>query len=167
MPGTLNDRRAKYTLTMYFAVGLIVFDIIYMLIHGGSITSPERESDVSQGTKFAFAMYIIAFLLKFPLLFLLFKAHVLLPESGDGNPSSPLPQTPGGPVSSPMSSSHYSSSTPYDASSPYGPAPRSVNSVATPSGVEMTMMGTPGSVGRPPPPPNYGNTHPPQPPGTT
>ncbi|GMH51700.1 hypothetical protein TrRE_jg13398 [Triparma retinervis] len=134
-------------LCMYFAAGLIVFDIMYLGVHGKSITSPERESDVSQGTKFALAMYIIALLFKLPLLFLLFKSYVLLsdPEGSSGSPKV-LRGSHGGAVSSPLATSSH-----YDVNSPYDPAP-----VASPSGVEMTMMGSPPPSGgghRPPPPP--------------
>ena len=48
MPSPVDNRRNKYMLCMYFAAGLIVFDIVYLGIHGKSISSPERESDISQ-----------------------------------------------------------------------------------------------------------------------
>ena len=48
LPVPLTSQKNKYGLVMYFTAGLILFDIIYLSIHGPSITSPDRISDISQ-----------------------------------------------------------------------------------------------------------------------
>ena len=116
----------------------------------GHLTHSPAPAKPSQGTKFALAMYIIALLFKLPFLFLLFKSYVLLSD-GEGSNSPKVLRNSSGAVSSPLSTPSH-----YDVNSPYDPAPVSSQYVASPSGVEMTMMGTPKQSRGPnhvPPPP--------------
>ena len=105
-----------YLSILAYAAMTIVFDIIYASAHGSSITTPTKVSSAASGTKFAFAMYIIAMIFKVPVCFVLAKAHVKLGErdeaagAGEGDHRSPIRAEQGGG---------------YDRDSPYDPAPQS------------------------------------------
>ena len=65
-----------YSTVSCFSGLTILFDVIYCIIHGNSITSYTAGQDASSGVKFCFAVYILTMLYKVFVTLFLVKYNV-------------------------------------------------------------------------------------------